>query len=104
MPQSGVSASTSPRSGAAGERPDSGGVSSAAVDSVASTMGCLSGLRLVTSGGARTAGTCPPARRTAGLLSNGLSNNSSALGASDASTTQPRHAKCQVVLLLSGGL
>jgi len=37
-------------------------------------------------------------------VSNGLSNNSSPPGASGAFTTQPRQAKCQVVLLLLGGL
>jgi hypothetical protein len=37
-------------------------------------------------------------------LSNELSNNSSALSPSGASMTELRHTKCQVVLLLSGGL
>ena len=37
-------------------------------------------------------------------LSNELSNNSSRLSASDASSRKLLHTKCQVVLLLSGGL
>ena len=37
-------------------------------------------------------------------VSNELSNNSSALGAFGASTAKPQRAKCQVALLLSGGL
>lgn len=36
-------------------------------------------------------------------VSNRLSNNSSVLRVSGASTTQLRHAECQVVVLLSGG-
>jgi hypothetical protein len=39
-----------------------------------------------------------------GAMSHALSNNSSPLNTSDASTTQLRQVKCQVVLLLSGGL
>jgi len=37
-------------------------------------------------------------------LSNELSNNSSPLGVSGASATELEQAKCQVVVLLSGGL
>jgi hypothetical protein len=50
---------------------------------------------------AEAAGARPTYHRA---VSNGLSNNFNALGASGASTTQLRHAQCQAVLLLSGGL